>query len=298
MPPAYAGGILLALAVVGCPGADGHRRIGGSTSAPRADFAAAAEINHDSGAAAEQMGGWSHPNEPDGFVPIVRRSFGNPRPERGWEDLTSTYLKIGWRSAELASDSGRPVARMLFPRGWRGGIAPAHAEYTIPRGRRAREIYIAYDFKVSENWYGHPVVSKIGYAWIGGKPMFYSGLIGKGMAPLRLQARVQGVVQHPSQGEDLRLIPGRGVVSRGEWHHAEYLLVANAGRLANGVVRWWLDGELVGQAKDVGWVGPDDSDRWEIVSWRPIWGGAGGVLPVDQYMYLRNFYASVPRRSD
>ena len=230
-----------------------------------------------------------HPNEPEGHRPITRRGFRKRGEARGWKDLDSENLQFLLDRRRGAEPT--PAARMLFPRGWRGGTAPARAEFPIPKAEQPKQIYVSYWLKVSDNWFGHPVVSKIGYVWIGGRPKFYAGLVGKGRGPQRLQARLQNYFVKPAQGGNLD-IRGGGEFTRGTWHHCEYVLVANTPGRPDGMVRWWMDGKLVGQATDIAWVGPGESAVWERVSWRPIWGGSGSQIPEDQYMYIRSLYVS------
>lgn len=233
----------------------------------------------------------SGPNEPAGHVPVTRRQFVSNERLPGWSDGPSGKIVYVLDSTAVESPPG--VARMLFHSGWRSGVAPAHAEYRFPVDQRFRQIYLSYWFKVSANWYGHRVVSKIGYAWIGGRPMFYAGLIGSGSSPLRVQARLQDLAIFPSQGGNLNLLNRRGRVMRDTWHQLEVVLVANTPGRNDGEVRWWLDRRLVGIARDIGWVSDESAAvSWEGVSWRPIWGGAGGTVPEDQYMYMDDLYVS------
>jgi hypothetical protein len=53
-----------------------------------------------------------------------------------------------------------------------------------------------------------------------------------------------------------------------------------------------LDDQPVGSATNIAWVGPGESDTWETFAWNPIWGGAGGTIPADQYMWMDQYYAS------
>lgn len=231
-----------------------------------------------------------YPNEPDGHVPLTVRGFESGAASPGWTDGPRGGIDFVTDSSAPQSRPG--IARMLFERGWRGGVAPAHAEYRVPASTRVRQLYASYWVKVSRNWYGHPVVSKVGYAWIGGRPMFYLGLVGNGHGALRVQGRLQDLAIFPSQGGNLAIRRGRGGFGRDRWHQIEVLLVANTPGRADGEAWWWVDRRLAGYARDVGWVQEGAAPYWAGVSWRPIWGGGGGTVPDDQYMYMDEIYVS------
>jgi hypothetical protein len=82
---------------------------------------------------------------------------------------------------------------------------------------------------------------------------------------------------------------------RGRWHQWEILLVSNTGNHANGTIQWWVDGVEVGHYDDVRFGTASQSKVWQRISWRPVWGGAGGVVREDMYMWMDRLYASGTR---
>lgn len=236
--------------------------------------------------------GGSH--EPTGMNFVTARAY-TAFGENGWYDGQPNGNFV------ITADPGAPsstVGRMTFPAGsgttWLAGNAPGtSSSSTLPADKRYRQIYIAFWLKVSSNWYGNPVVNKIGFGWIGGKPKFCYALQGGGTNPLVLQMRLQGLFSGGSDGAiNLPNNLGNGTFSRGAWHFVEMVAVANSNGAANGQVYWWLDGQPVGSATNIAWVGATESSTWETVSWQPVWGGGAAEIPQDQYMYLDNFYAS------
>jgi subtilase family serine protease len=116
------------------------------------------------------------------------------------------------------------------------------------------------------------------------------------MSPLQFVACAQNLAVPSGHDTALNLANNlaAGDFSRGQWHHVELVLVANtaATAAADGQVQWWLDGQPVGTASNIPWVGPGETDTWETFAWTPVWGGAGGTVPADQYMWMDQYYAS------
>lgn len=228
--------------------------------------------------------------EPAGFAAVAQRPWSMLNEGANWENPSSGDFSIV--SDPSAPHSGPSVGRIRFAKGFRAGNSPAFAEYTTPAEKRFKRVYIRYWLKVSGNWYGHQVQDKIGYAWTGRKPMMFAALVGGKSNPLRVQVRLQDLWKHPAEGDELKMDLGSGAFSRGQWHLLEFVLVGNTPGVANGEAHWWVDGVKVGEARDIGWVGPGSSNTWDIFSWRPVWGGQGGTVPADQYMYMDDFYVS------
>lgn len=228
--------------------------------------------------------------EPSGFTKVTERAWKALGETSGWEEPSNS--NFAFASDANAPYSAPSIGRILFPKGFQGGSSPAFAEYTAPSDKRFKRAYFRYWLKVSDNWYGHQVQDKIGYAWIDGQPKMFSALVGGGNNPLKVQVRLQGLWKSSAQGDDLPTNLSSGAFSRGQWHLLEFVIVANTPGVANGEAHWWVDGVKVGAATDIGWVGSGSSADWSIFSWRPIWGGAGGTVPADQYMYMDHFYVS------
>ncbi len=230
-------------------------------------------------------------HEPSGMSLITVRDFDGPG-EQGWLEGPRSGL-VGFVRDQQAPTGAGSVGQITFPAGFAGGAAPAFAaREQLPQDRRFRTTYVSYWVKISANWYGHSVVNKIGFVWIGGKPKCDPAIKGAGTGPLYFQMRLQNLAGQPDVNLPNNL--GPGAFARGQWHHVELVLQANtAGTAApNGQAHWWLDDQPVGSATNIAWVGAGESDTWEAFSWWPVWGGLGQNVPADQYMWMDQYYAS------
>jgi hypothetical protein len=230
-------------------------------------------------------------HEPPNMRLFTERSFAS-RHEGGWLESSHNFQIVRDGSPRPgATDS--LVGQIRFPAGFASGSAPAWTDREgLPSTLRFRTTYVSFWVKVSTNWYGQSVVNKIGFVWIGGKPKCDPAIQGGGTGPLYFQLRLQNLAGQADINLPNNL--GPGTFSRGQWHHVELLLVANSASTAaaDGQARWWLDDQPVGSATNIAWVGPGESDTWETFAWNPIWGGAGGTIPADQYMWMDQYYAS------
>ena len=116
----------------------------------------------------------------------------------------------------------------------------------------------------------------MGFVWIHGNPSVFFSNEGVGSGNLVATMRLQGTADSreylkPNMGPS-------GVVARGSWHTWEVELVSNSNGAANGVVRWWLDGALVGQYTDVKFSSAGQGRTFDLSSIYPIWGGVQGTV--------------------
>ncbi len=223
------------------------------------------------------------PNEPTGFSMITERAFAADD-ENGW----SANGDIRIVEDESAPHSPGTVGRALFPAGWEGGRAPIFSEKRIGSAG-AKRLYVSFWLKVSENWQGHPVNDKLMYFWTHEKPVVFPVYVGGGSNPLGTEVRIQDV---PDGGRNLEPNRADPQIHRDRWHRWEVLVVSNTGDAADGEVHWWIDGEKVGEYRDVRFGRSNQAKVWDYMSWRPVWGGAGSTVRQDQHMYMDHVYAS------
>jgi hypothetical protein len=151
--------------------------------------------------------------------------------------------------------------------------------------------------KLSPNWYGNPSgVNKLYHVWVSGVNRLVASATGEASNPLVPQIRLQGLGGLYSDGtkapaEDVNLNPNvAGQTSikfeRGQWYRWEVLTSAGTPGGANGTIDWWINGVHVGHYTGIPYVPPGGSPTWEIFKWDPTWGGMGGTVPADQFMYV------------
>lgn len=213
---------------------------------------------------------------------ITERSFSAIK-EDGWLVPASQWISIVRDSS--APHSPPSVARLTYPRGFRGGDAPALMERDLGGG--ATTIRVSMWIKLSPNWTGHKTgTNKVLHFWIAGLNRVFLFASGAGSDPLRPAVGLQGVASHGRYANLLpNVVPG-AQLTRGTWHRWEVVLQANSNGASDGRIEWWLDGNRVGYYGNVAFVQAGSPRGWEVVKWDPTWGGLGDMLPSDQWMAL------------
>ncbi len=198
---------------------------------------------------------------------------------------------------DIVDDAGAPrssskVARATFPAGLGDGVSPVWSEAAIS-SHSARQVYVAFWIKLSENWQGHSTgVNKVAIIWTHEKPVVVANVLGTDAGPLSSEIRIQDVPDGP---RNLAPNLANPELVRGRWHRWELLLVSNVEGAADGEVHWWVDGTKVGAYADVRFGSASQSKVWDYVTWRPVWGGRGDVIEETQYMWMDHYYVSGAR---
>lgn len=221
--------------------------------------------------------GW-RANEPTGMTVQAERPFNS--------------LGEGWGNAglTLSTDATAPrsppsILRVTYPKGYAGGSSPGYAEASFDD---SRVFYLTYWAKLSSNFYGHPTsFNKQFYVWAAGHPIFFLDASGGGNGNLSPKAVLQNT---PS---DMVLSPNlvpSAVIPRGRWYLVEIVLTGNTSGAANGVVDWWIDGAHVGSVSGIRYT--SGTTAWNLFTFRPVWGGAGGTVPATMTLDLDHIYLS------
>lgn len=203
----------------------------------------------------------SWPHEPAGYAAVS---------DQPWSGLWSEGWTMQFGEATITRDATAPrsppkVLTIEYPRGFAGGAAPATATRAFPA---ARGVFTSFWWKPSDPWQGHESnVNKLLFLFPeegGDMALVMYGPPG-GPYELRVIPQFLGL---PSEW----LLPNatRLPVALGAWHRVEWLVDVPAGA-ALGTVQWWLDGELIGDHRDVPFP-PDGMIELKI---SPTWGGVG-----------------------
>jgi hypothetical protein len=217
-------------------------------------------------------------NQPADFIMLSDRGFG-AKAEHGWTERGDANFTIA--SDVSAPRSSQQVGQARFPKGHPAGSGPIHTSLKLSG---QKELYLSFWVKLSENWYGSTSgVNKIFFIWTHGKPAVYLSAQGVATGGLEPQLRVQ---DSPDGARNLRPNLGGAALQRGRWHRWEVVLKANTPGRADGVARWWLDGQKIGDYSDLKFSGVDQSSVWEYVVWNPTYGGSGDPVPHDQWMWM------------
>jgi len=207
------------------------------------------------------------PNVPDTYSVVTDQPF-NPLSVLNWE-LIWNNNGYGTITSDASAPTSGSVFQVKYPAGFNAGSAPA-TQY-FPLGGR-RNVFVGMWWKANAGWQGHESnVNKLQFLFptSGGGDMYMTAY-GPPGGPFELRVNLQFI---GADGRSwLRPNVGSGIVSMGDWHRIEWLVEYNTNG-ANGIVRWWMDGQLIGDYRDV--VFP--SGGFEEYKLSPTWGGMGGI---------------------
>jgi len=206
------------------------------------------------------------PNEPPGLETLT---------DVGWRTLQDGGWVHANRFAQsrIVSDSTAPLSQPdvlehLFPRGLTSrGVEPAINWYHA--GGRV-EIYVGAWWKPSDPWHGHSSgINKVFFFWSGDHTAdVVATMRGSPGGPYHMQVVAQGQPDPRTNylEQNVQQVP----VTLDKWHRLEFHLVARTD--GTGVIRWWQDGQLLGEYTDFDF----HPGGWGQIEVAPTWGGVGG----------------------
>jgi hypothetical protein len=229
----------------------------------------------------ESTGEW--PNEPAGFLAMTDQPW-NALQDHGWNRRASTEDRI---IADTAAPLSPATAlEYVYPAGFSGGVAPATHFFPLD-GRK--ELFVGLQWKVSSPWQGHTSgINKVQFLYSTGADVAMV-MFGPPAGPFELRVMPQW-----REHRGVWLTPNitRHPVTPGEWYRVEwYLKYESAYGSADGIIRWWVNGELAGDYSSVRF--PDDAGFVEYQI-SPTWGGVGDSKSRSDYYRFDHSYISVP----
>ena len=228
-------------------------------------------------------------------------------PSTGWANAPASYPAISdqpfdllnslswgtdWNAAgnmgiavdQTAPQSPSNVLQFTYPAGFAGGSAPAMEYRDFPL---ATHLYGGFWWKANSNWQGHNSnVNKLAFVY---EPQSagdtYICFYGPPGGPYQLQVALEFV---NADTRDFLLPNVNNVpVTLGAWHKIEWQMEYNTTtNPANGTMRWWLDGTLIGQYTDV--LFPSIGMGEFQLS--PTWGGVGDVKTQTDHFWYDHVY--------
>lgn len=238
------------------------------------------------------------PNEPPGSTPLVECTFDTL-------DCGGQLLNV-YNSGSIVEDNSTPGspprvgrASLFYPQ-THGGIALIYL-------KRAplREMYAGFWFKVNKEWQQNSVgTNKIFFLRAkddlqgGTSTNGYWAVHGYGN-PMQLVWSHNTGTQDNSHAcsSDLGLMcypnVGNGNIFVGRWHRIEaYLRASDCPICRNGIVRWWVDGQLAGNYTNINY-GSKVVNEW---MWGQTWDGYSNALgrTVDVHQYIDQLHISAP----
>ena len=197
------------------------------------------------------------------------------------------------------------MGAIKFPAGFPAGGEPVVVYKATLQPTRVR--YWCFWFKLSDPWQSQSAAgSKIMHLFVNGVNRVFLHARGFGTTDpvypwigLQQLASSYDATSQGGQGVggSVWLTPNQpgqlGVqIVRGQWVLMEGLVDAGTAGGANGSVKWWINGALVGSYTGIPLVAAGGSATWEDWNWGPTWGGLGGTVAQTQYQYIDEIYIS------
>jgi hypothetical protein len=246
-----------------------------------------------------RAGPW--PNEPSQFALISDYGFADPIPATPDELLLGVS---GWYvqrnpvgSGSAATDQEAPfspasVYQVKYPIGFVSGLTPSTLQYYLLPSRR--ELYWGFWWKPSNPFQSDGSgVNKIVFLWTQTVAGNSTDLLYFDLSPNPWRIRGMNDLiagAGPTAGQRLEPNVDTTVVALGEWHRIEIYAKYSLGDAANGVLQWWVDGQLNGYYRNLRMV-PDGGFRYLQIA--PTFGGnTGDVKLQDDYYWFDHLRVS------
>jgi hypothetical protein len=225
------------------------------------------------------------PHEPAGFTLLTDWAIG-ALTGSGWGTVNSNgYASI--ITDLTAPVSGLAVGQWRYPIGFGGGTAPATMYYPLPNA--FDEGFVGVAWKPSSPWQGHSsLVNKIFFLQSRNSSCgnLYMTMYGPPGGPYDLRVA-------PEWGNWNWLVPNATnvPVALGAWHKIELYFKYNTAGSSNGIVRWWMDGTLIGNYTNISFHPSGCFGEFQL---SPTWGGIGGTKTETDYYWYDHVHLSVP----
>ena len=249
-----------------------------------------------------------HRHEPRDFVPIAENDFSRlPGWPPDWAGLRGQWWAFPTRNPNLAvvsvpdaPESPPYVLETRFPAGLSGGTEPVSLGGwdTGDVGTQSSSIYFAVWIRILGDSYENQAVGTklgfFGYASARSRPQNdgYLMLQGVGVQKVLKRSRLEFRQQNYTSRNLEPNVDRSLVMTVGPWHHVELLMELNKLGVANGRLNLWVDDKRVLDYRDVVYIVPGATSRFEAYKWAPTWGGAGGIRSRSDAIQIDHVYIS------
>ncbi|HTK57101.1 MAG TPA: Ig-like domain-containing protein, partial [Gemmatimonadales bacterium] len=221
-------------------------------------------------------GTWPH--EPAGYSVVS---------DQPWSLLGTLNWILQFGTATVGIDLAAPasppsVLTITYPTGFAGGEAPGTVMRDLPNTRR---VFMGLWWKASDPWQGHETnVNKIQFLFPASGGDITMVMYGPRNGPYQLRV----IPQFPGMPSNW-LVPNvaQVPVTLGEWHRIEWL-IDYGDQVGVGTVQWWLDGQMIGDYRDV----PFPDAGMLVYKISPTWGGVGDTKTETDYFWFDQTYLS------
>ena len=223
------------------------------------------------------------PNEPAGFKVVADNPF-NVLTGDGWS-LIDNVTGLGTLGVDAQAPLSPPgVLQYFYPIGFSAGIGPAAERHDLPNLKQA---FLGIWWKVSNPWEGHASnVNKVQILFPDEGGDIYMVMYGSPGGPYELRV----IPQFLNMASNW-LVPNVNhvPVMLGQWHRVEWLLIYNTTtNPPNGIIRWWLDGQLIGDYYNVQFP----NSPMSVYKVSAIWGGVTGRKTENDYYWYDHVHIS------
>jgi hypothetical protein len=253
-----------------------------------------------------------HPNEPAGFTELFTQSFdeaptSSPKNNSAGWGYSGSPANFARVSDATAPESPPYVLEGTFPttHNTTAAYAPFDLEKRISQlAEGATEVYVTWRQKLSTNWLCHRKGNKVMLVWVNqgpgdpdGHPGIFTSMntypylpIGSTEqehldASMTFSVHTQGINGEGSHGHFKNTGPaGADAIVRGAWQQFEVYIKLNPvpGDPTGGIIRFWVDGVLVGDHTNQLLVGEGQESGFGLLyEFTPIYGG-GESDPITQ----------------
>ncbi len=229
-------------------------------------------------------------NEPAGFTPFTEHYFNTLMNTDGagigpWSGGNGVVSIVNDPTAPKSPPS---VGQWTYPAGFQAGSSPGMIEFDDLNN--STQLYLSFWMKLSPNFEGQSSqTNKVLFFWIDNHPAVFLSNQGTGTtAPLVPTVRYQGAFDPRAYFN--QNVGTQQAMTRGQWRKWELVLMANTPGQANGIIRWWIDGQKVGEYTDVSFR--DTAIPFQYLFLQPIWGGTSGTVAAEQYLWVDHLYLS------
>jgi cysteine-rich repeat protein len=251
--------------------------------------------------------GTLYPNEPDGFTTIAEDGLTALPGPPTWYLANSKGLMTMVEDSD-APVSGPEVIDFLYPENMSAGVGAGAFYYRGPNDDTEfdvdyEEFYTSVHVKlVGPDWEMAPAQLKLWYVAYGNHLTHNNGFIGPSAATGQIlsHATIRVVLSNgiwPNAGWY------GGTFRVGQWHHLETYLKHSDVNVANGLLKQWIDGDLVIDRNDIltrtdmthdppPWKGVDHARGYYDWQFTPIYGGKNHNKTRDDHMRLDHVYIS------
>lgn len=235
-------------------------------------------------------------NEPAGANVVVDCNFSSTPGACGILDAYS--------SAEVASDSSAPLSPSgVLKSTLRAGNSAGGMQlnFATPKPNN-REMFMGIIWRTNPEFQGRPNSNKLFFLrgpQANGVWIFGNSALVNGSAPLIFGHNTGGGLLDNSHAcsADLGLLcfpnVGPGLLTRGVWTKIEaYVKSSTTNTSRDGIVRWWINGVLVGNYTNLNYGGTAGINEWV---WSETWDGGVNPLPtVDWNHFIDHLHISIP----